>query len=295
MNTSLYRVYVERKEGFKLEAQRLFTEIKDFVGIKTLEDLRYFNRYDIEGLDARDFKKACMQILGEPQSDNLYFDNLPENAGNRLLAVEYLPGQYDQRADSALQCINLITKGIPALVRCARIYAFKGDLSEKDFEAIKKYIINPVDSREASFQIPKTLKMELSEPGDIPVLSGFSKMTEQEAEAFREMLKEDIGGCCEKLEAITGCKPQMFFWPWGHYTADALDAVSELGLIQFTVAKGTIQAGDNRKVLPRLGVSPRWKKFRKNCFVFRHPLLAAIHDMFHTERVCFDGFRGDSK
>ena len=133
MNTSLYRVYVERKEGFKLEAQRLFTEIKDFVGIKTLEDLRYFNRYDIEGLDARDFKKACMQILGEPQSDNLYFDNLPENAGNRLLAVEYLPGQYDQRADSALQCINLITKGIPALVRCARIYAFKGDLSEKDF------------------------------------------------------------------------------------------------------------------------------------------------------------------
>ena len=115
------------------------------------------------------------------------------------------------------------------------------------------------------------------------------------AEAFREMLKEDIGGCCKKLEAITGCKPQMFFWPWGHYTADALDAVSELGLIQFTVAKGTIQAGDNRKVLPRLGVSPRWKKFRKNCFVFRHPLLAAIHDMFHTERVCFDGFRGDSK
>lgn len=188
MNTSLYRVYVERKEGFKLEAQRLFTEIKDFVGIKTLEDLRYFNRYDIEGLDARDFKKACMQILGEPQSDNLYFDNLPENAGNRLLAVEYLPGQYDQRADSALQCINLITKGIPALVRCARIYAFKGDLSEKDFEAIKKYIINPVDSREASFQIPKTLKMELSEPGDIPVLSGFSKMTEQEAEAFREKM-----------------------------------------------------------------------------------------------------------
>ena len=84
------------------------------------------------------------------------------------------------------------------------------------------------------------------------------------AEAFREMLKEDIGGCCKKLEAITGCKPQMFFWPWGHYTADALDAVSELGLIQFTVAKGTIQAGDNRKVLPRLGVSPRWKKFRKN-------------------------------
>ncbi len=113
--------------------------------------------------------------------------------------------------------------------------------------------------------------------------------------AFREMLKEDIGGCCGKLEAITGDRPQMFFWPWGHYTAEALDTVSEMGLLQFTVAKGTIHAGDGRKVLPRLGVSPRWKKFRKNCFVFRHPLLAAVHDMFHTERVCFDGFRGDCK
>jgi len=115
----------------------------------------------------------------------------------------------------------------------------------------------------------------------------------ESADAFREMLRNDVLSCCEKLENLTGNRPRMFFWPWGHYTEDALKTVAETGLVQFTVAKGTIRRGDSRTVLPRIGVSPRWKKFRKNCFVFRHPLLAAIHDLFHTERVCFDGFQGE--
>ncbi len=112
-------------------------------------------------------------------------------------------------------------------------------------------------------------------------------------ETFRQMLRDDVDSCCSKLEALTGIKPAMFFWPWGHYSSLSLDTVADTGLIQFTVSKGAIKSGDRRTVLPRIGVSPRFKKFRKNLFVFRHPVLAALHDLFHTEKVCFDDLSGD--
>ena len=113
------------------------------------------------------------------------------------------------------------------------------------------------------------------------------------ADSYAARLREDIGSCREKLGSVTGVRPEMFFWPWGHYTTLGAETVRGMGLLQFTISKGTIPCGAGDKVLPRIGVSPRWKKFHKNCFVFRHPVLAAIHDLFHTERVCFDPLPGE--
>jgi len=107
-------------------------------------------------------------------------------------------------------------------------------------------------------------------------------------EDFQARLRQDVLDSCDAVAAIAGRRPRMFFWPWGHYTSWAAETVRELGLIQFTVSKGFIRPGDGRLVLPRVGVSPRWGKFRKNCRVFRSPLLAGIHDLFHKEKVCFD-------
>lgn len=105
---------------------------------------------------------------------------------------------------------------------------------------------------------------------------------------FQTRLRQDVLDSCDAVAAVTGRRPRMFFWPWGHYTVPALETVRELGLIQFTVAKGSVRPGDGRLVLPRVGVSERWHKFRKNSLVFRSPLLAGIHDLFHKEKVCFD-------
>ncbi len=107
-------------------------------------------------------------------------------------------------------------------------------------------------------------------------------------EAYRNRLKEDITHCRTQLQEKLNVQTEMFFWPWGHWSELGYETVKEMGLLQFTVAKGSIKRGSFDKLLPRIGVSPRWKKFRKNCFVFRHPLLTALHDLFHTEKVCFD-------
>jgi len=107
-------------------------------------------------------------------------------------------------------------------------------------------------------------------------------------EAYRNRLKEDITHCRTQLLEKLNVQTEMFFWPWGHWSAPGYETVKEMGLLQFTVAKGSIKKGSFDQLLPRVGVSPRWKKFRKNCFVFRHPVLAALHDLFHTEKVCFN-------
>ena len=111
----------------------------------------------------------------------------------------------------------------------------------------------------------------------------------ESVEEYRQRLREDIENCRSQLAEKLNCrKTEMFFWPWGHWSRPGVELVREMGLLQFTVAKGTAQPGAFSELHPRIGVSPRWKKFRKNCFVFRHPLLAALHDLFHTEKVCFD-------
>ena len=107
-------------------------------------------------------------------------------------------------------------------------------------------------------------------------------------DAYRSRLKNDIQSCRIQLKEKLGVETEMFFWPWGHWSTAGVETVKELGLLQFTVSKGAIRRGSSAELLPRVGVSPKWKKFRKNCFVFRHPVLAGLHDLFHTEKVCFD-------
>lgn len=114
-------------------------------------------------------------------------------------------------------------------------------------------------------------------------------------EAYRERLRSDVSNCRTQLKKKLGVDTEMFFWPWGHWSTPGYETIKEMGLIQFTVSKGTFKRGSFEKLLPRMGVSPRWKKFRKNCFVFRHPLLAALHDLFHTEKVCFDDIAKGAK
>ena len=179
----VYRIYVEKKPGFDGEAQGLYHELTELLGISTLKSLRLLNRYDVEGIDRDLFEKAVPTVFSEPPVDVTY-DKLPE--GGTIFAVEYLPGQFDQRADSASQCIQLLSQGERPDVRSARVYILEGDLSEEDLAAIKKYVINPVEAREASLEERQTLKMEFAVPSAVETLTGFIGMDDDALEAFRQ-------------------------------------------------------------------------------------------------------------
>ena len=142
----VYRIYVEKKPGFDGEAKDLCRELKELLGITRLQNLRLVNRYDVEGIDEALFEKAVPTVFSEPPVDVTY-NALP--AAPHVFAVEYLPGQFDQRADSASQCIQLLSQGERPDVRSACVYLLDGDLTEEDLAAIKKYVINPVEAREA--------------------------------------------------------------------------------------------------------------------------------------------------
>ncbi len=179
----VYRIYVEKKPGFDGEAQGLYHELTELLGIAGLKSLRLLNRYDVEGIDRDLFEKSVPTVFSEPPVDVIY-DTLPE--GSTVFAVEYLPGQFDQRADSASQCIQLLSQGERPDVRSARVYMLEGDLSEEDLAAIKKYVINPVEAREASLEERDTLKMEFAVPSAVETLTGFIAMDDEALEAFRQ-------------------------------------------------------------------------------------------------------------
>ena len=144
-----YRIYVEKKPGFDGEAQGLFHELTELLGIRGLKSLRLLNRYDVEGIDRALFEKAIPTVFSEPPVDVTY-DTLPE--AGAVFAVEYLPGQFDQRADSASQCIQLLSQGERPAVRSARVYLLEGSLGDEDLAAIKKYVINPVEARKPAWK-----------------------------------------------------------------------------------------------------------------------------------------------
>ena len=175
---SVYRIYVEKKPAFAVEADSTRRDIKASLGI-SLTNLRLFNRYDVEGIDEAAFDMASKTIFSEPPVDNISLE-LPELAGNqRLLAVEYLPGQFDQRADSCEQCIQIMTQGDRPAVRNARIYLLEGELTEEQFAAIKNHLINPVEAREASLEKVDTLKTEYEIPTTVETLTGFTGLDEK--------------------------------------------------------------------------------------------------------------------
>ena len=153
--SKVFRIFVEKKKGNDIEAGQTLADLRDNVGLSALEDLRIINRYYAQGLTEEEFNLAVKQILSEPNLDNVYTElSIPEDY--RYFAMEYLPGQYDQRADSAAQCIQLLTAGERPEVQSAKIIAVKGDITDEEFEKIKNYIINPVESRVASLEIPES-------------------------------------------------------------------------------------------------------------------------------------------
>ena len=148
--STIYRFYAEKRPGFDIEAQGLLGTMQGYLHIAGLEGIRIFNRYDIQGLNEENCEAAGRLIFSEPQCDNLYREELPAIEGaHTIFAVEALPGQYDQRADSAAQCVQILTKDRP-LVRVAKVYAFMGEISESDLLKMKKHLINPVENREAA-------------------------------------------------------------------------------------------------------------------------------------------------
>ena len=166
----VYRVYVEKKPGQTHEASGLLKEIKDFLQIDTLTDIRVLNRYDAENIEESLFSYAVNTVFSEPQVDNVSYD-VP--TGGIVFAVEPLPGQYDQRADSAAQCIQIISQGNRPTVRTAKVYVLSGDLTEAQVAAIKKHVINAVESREASLELPETLAIDYAIPETVATIEGF--------------------------------------------------------------------------------------------------------------------------
>ena len=170
------RIYVEKKPGFDVEAQQLKGELTEILGIKGIEALRIINRYDVEGIDEELFRSCVPTVFSEPQVDVTY-DELPASDG-AVFAVEFLPGQFDQRADSASECVQLISQGERPAVRSAKVYMISGALDEAAIDAIKHYVVNPVEARIASLDLPETLYMETPEPQPVEVLDGFRKLDE---------------------------------------------------------------------------------------------------------------------
>ncbi|MBR5743484.1 MAG: hypothetical protein IKX85_06725 [Clostridia bacterium] len=182
----VYRIFVEKKRELAHEARALLSDLQDFVGIKGLKDLRILNRYDAENITGELFSYAVKTVFSEPQLDVATAE--PDLCGAEVFAVEYLPGQFDQRADSAAQCIQILSQGERPLVRSAKVYALYGDLSEDDVAEIKKYVVNPVEARVASLEKPETLETRYDVPTEVPTLQGFTSL--RGCRNFRRKRKE---------------------------------------------------------------------------------------------------------
>ena len=178
----VYRIYVEKKPGFDGEARQLQNELTTLLGIRSLTSLRLLNRYDVEGISEELFRQCAGTVFSEPPVDDTCSE-LPAHQGPAF-AVEYLPGQFDQRADSAAECIQLISQGERPLVRSAKVYLLEGALTGAEVEEIKKYVINPVEAREASLETRATLQMTYAVPGAVATLTGFNQLDEAGLKAF---------------------------------------------------------------------------------------------------------------
>ena len=177
----VYRVYVEKRPELAHEAQSLLSDLRSSLQITNLTGLRLVNRYDVEHIDEELFEQCVQNVFSEPQVDRTY--SHLEHDGAVLIAVEYLPGQFDQRADSAAQCIQILSQGERPTVRTAKIYALYGDLTEEDLAAIRRHLINPVECREASLDRFETLEMAYEAPEMVPTLDGFRQMDDAAVDA----------------------------------------------------------------------------------------------------------------
>ena len=179
----VFRIYVEKKDGFDNEARKLKKEIVEFLGIEALREIRVINRYDAEDLSEELFINSINTVFSEPQVDNTFYE-LATKSDEYVFAVEYLPGQFDQRASSAAECIQLISKGDRPLIHSAKVYVLSGNLKRADIEAIKSHVINPVESREASLSEFETLKVEYEIPKKVEIVTGLTKMSDDKLSDF---------------------------------------------------------------------------------------------------------------
>ena len=193
----MFRLYVERKPGFTNEADRIFSEIKNFLGISGVTGVRYLNRYDVENISEAVEMAAATRVFSEPQSDFCIFNTVDVPEGSTVIVWEYLPGQYDQRADSAEQCLSLLRAGLassctvgtePPRVRCAKMVVLSGTVTIDDVKKIENYLINPVDSRLTDDSVPETLEMTGENPDDIPVVQGFISFDDEALESYRNKM-----------------------------------------------------------------------------------------------------------
>ena len=159
------RVYVEKKPAFAVQAKELRHEIRSYLGITGMTGVRVLIRYDVENISEEVFEKACRTVFSEPPVDTLYHENFPMGESDRVFSVEYLPGQFDQRADSAEQCVRFLNEEEDPVIRSATTYVIEGTLTEEEFAAVKNHCINPVDSRETGMEKPETLVTVFDEPG----------------------------------------------------------------------------------------------------------------------------------
>ena len=182
------RIYVEKKASFAVKARELEEDIKNYLGINGLEKVRIFIRYDVENLSDETFEKACKNVFSEPPVDDLYFEKFDMPANGKCFSVEFLPGQFDQRADSAVQCVKFLKEDEEPIIKTAVTYLLVGNISDTEFEKIKAYCINPVDSRETDMVKPQTLVTEFEEPADVASFVGFKDMPEKELKALYDSL-----------------------------------------------------------------------------------------------------------
>jgi phosphoribosylformylglycinamidine synthase len=200
MENGVKRVYVEKKKGFDVEAQAMYDDLKNNLGIIGLKSVRVIDRYDVEGISEEEYEASRRTIFSEPPVDIIYDEEIKLDASTRIIAIEYLPGQYDQRADSTSQCIQILTCGERPRVKVAKLIVLEGEVSDDEYTKIKGYCINPIECQEASMDKPDTLDTAVSVPEDVKILTGFSAMTNDELESLADnmglaMSHEDLEFC----------------------------------------------------------------------------------------------------
>ena len=186
--SSVRRVYVEKKPAFAVQAKDLRHELRKYLGVSGLTGVRVLIRYDVENISDDVFEKACKTVFAEPPVDTLYKESFEMAENARVFSVEFLPGQFDQRADSAVQCVKFLNEEEEPVIRSATTYVIEGEVSDEEFEAIKHHCINPVDSRETGMEKPETLVAKFEEPADVAILDGFQAMPEAELKKLYDSL-----------------------------------------------------------------------------------------------------------
>ena len=186
--STVRRVYVEKKPEFAIKAKDLKHEIKHYLNIQTVTNVRELIRYDVENISDETYEKACKVVFAEPPVDICYQEDFPRAEGARVFSVEFLPGQFDQRADSAVQCVQFLKEDEQPIIRSAVTYVIEGEMTDEQFDAVKAHCINPVDSRETELEKPETLVTKFEEPADVKIFDGFIDMPEAELKALYDSL-----------------------------------------------------------------------------------------------------------